>query len=64
MTSKFGIKVMLSKDDWVWVTKQDLGTLAPIVYDTYQEAEKFAASWRLSGKEAFVKVVEYSDEIV
>lgn len=64
MTSKFGIKVMLSKDDWVWVTKQDLGTLAPIVYDTYQEAEQFAASWRLSGKEAFVKVVEYPDEIV
>jgi len=65
MTPKFGIKVMLAKDDWIWVIKKDdsaMFGISPILYDSKEEAEKFAKEWRVSGKEAFVKVVEYGEQ--
>lgn len=63
---KYAIKVMLSKDDWVYVT-QDHGfcdwNLKPKLFSTIDEAEAFANSWRQKGKEEFVKVVEYKVDL-
>jgi hypothetical protein len=64
MTPKYGIKVMIAKDDWIWVIEQNDSApfgISPILYNSLEEAEKAANFWRLSGKESFVKVVEYGD---
>ena len=51
---KYAIKVMLSKDDWIYVTV-DKGfcdwDLQPKLFDTLEEAEAFADSWRQKGKD-------------
>lgn len=62
---KYAIKVRLSVGDWIYVTNID-GNLweepEPILFETEEDAEKFAHSWRQKGKESFVKVVEYYKE--
>ena len=59
MSRKYGIKIMMSVDDYVWVTK-DHGrcdfTLVPQLYNTFAEAKAAAKKW---GKLA--KVEPYSE---
>lgn len=59
---KYAIKVMLSKDDWIYVTVNKGycdWDLQPKLFDTLEEAEAFADSWRQKGKEQYIRVVEY-----
>ena len=55
---------MLSKDDWIYVTKPDgnMFEVKPVLFNSRQEAEEFAQTWRIAGKEAFVKVVRYREK--
>lgn len=50
------------KDDWIYLT-EDTGkcdwNLKPMLFDSEDEAEAFASSWRLAGSQKNVKVVEY-----
>lgn len=65
MKTKYGIKVMLAKDDWIWVTEKDDSSmfgLRPMLYKSREEAEKFADEWRIKGREAYVKVTRYRGE--
>lgn len=64
MMTKYAIKVMLSKDDWIYVTKPDgnMFEVKPVLFNSRQEAEEFAQTWRIAGKEAFVKVVRYREK--
>lgn len=62
---KHAVMVCLDgKDDWIYVT-EDTGKcdfdLQPVLFDTEDEADSFAAAWRLAGAEKNVKVVEYND---
>lgn len=62
---KYAVKVMLAADDWIFVTKDTRGKcwdLVPETFNTVQEAEQFANSWRRKGKSSNVKVVEYNDD--
>jgi hypothetical protein len=52
----FAVKVLVD-DTWLYVTKTDQPD--PILFDTEDEAEDFASTWRLSGAEGNVKVVNY-----
>jgi hypothetical protein len=59
---KYAVKIMLAADDWIYITKDTRGKcwdLVPETFDTVEEAEEFASTWRRVGKERFVKVVEY-----
>lgn len=62
--TKYAIKIMLATDDWIYVTK-DKGycdwDMEPMLFETYEEADNFANTWRKVGKEQFVKVVEYDE---
>lgn len=53
---------MLATDDWIYVIK-DKGycdwNMEPMLFETYEEADSFANTWRKAGKEQLVKVVEY-----
>lgn len=61
MKTKYAIKVMLSKDDWIYVTEPDrtMFEVRPMLFKTRDAAEDFADSWRQKGKEAYIKVVRY-----
>jgi hypothetical protein len=55
----FAVKVLVD-DTWLYVTKMDqLDQPDPILFDTEDEAEDFASTWRLAGAEGNVKVVYY-----
>ena len=48
MKTQYAIKIMLSKDDWVYLTEQDETTmfgLRPVLFKTRQEAEQHAEQW-------------------
>lgn len=63
---KYAIKVMLSIDDWIYVTEDHRfcdWNLKLKLFNTLNEAEAFADSWRQKGKEEFVKVVEYEVDL-
>lgn len=56
MKTKYAIKVMLSKDDWIYVTKPgDVNPfeVSPVLFNTRQEAEEHAKIWGI------YKIVEY-----
>ena len=58
MKTKYAIKIMLSADDWIYVTKPE-GTMfevRPILFNSRQEAEVHAAIWGVS------KVVRYREK--
>lgn len=64
MGSEYAIKVMLSVDDWIYVTEDsrgDLNNINPVLFKSKEDAENFANTWRLKGKEAYVKVVRYKE---
>ena len=73
MSKKYGIKVMIAADDWVWVTKDQLeakttresigfAMLYPVLFESFWEAEEAAQIWRKEGdtSDQYVKVVEYN----
>jgi hypothetical protein len=56
--SKYAVKVMLSKDDWIYVTEPD-GTMfevRPILFNTRELAEEHARIW---GNEDVARVVRW-----
>lgn len=58
MMSKYAVKVMLSKDDWIYVTEPD-GTMfevRPILFNTRELAEEHARIW---GNEDVARVVRW-----
>ena len=58
MTTKYAVKVMLSKDDWIYVTEPD-GTMfevRPILFNTRELAEEHAAIW---GNKDVARVVRW-----
>jgi len=60
---KYAVMVCLDgKDDWLYIT-EDTGKcdfdLQPVLFDTEDEADSFAAAWRLAGAEKSIKVTEY-----
>jgi hypothetical protein len=61
----YAVKIMLSKDDWIFVTKDTGGNcwdLTPETFDDKKDAERFAGLWRKNYKDSrCVKVVEYDD---
>lgn len=63
---KYAIKVLLSKEenDWIYVT-EDTGrcdwNIVPKLFDDFETANYFADTWRIKGKENFVKVVKYDE---
>ena len=60
---KYAVKIMLSADDWIYIThdtSRNCWDLTPVTFDDRKDAERFAETWRLtSGDTRFVKVVEY-----
>jgi hypothetical protein len=64
---KYAVKIMLSADDWIYVTEDNGGNcwdLTPVLFDDIQEAERFAEIWRKKYKDnRYVKVVEYEREL-
>jgi len=50
MKTKYAIKVMLSADDWIYVTEPEgsMFELKPILFNSRQEAEEHAAMWGVS----------------
>lgn len=65
MKTRYAIKLELAVDDWIYVTEKDDSTmfgLRPMLFKTRDEAEEYAQTWRIEGKEALVKVVRYRKE--
>ena len=59
---KWAIKIMLAADDWIYVTESD-GTMfevRPVLFDSFEDADKAATIWRIKGKEACVQVVNFN----
>lgn len=60
MKTKYAVKVMLSKDDWIYITEPE-GTMfevRPILFNTRELAEEHAKIW---GKDAS-KVVRWREK--
>ena len=60
---KYAVKIMLSADDWIYVTedtRDNCWDLVPVVFNDKKEADKFAKTWhhKYNGTR-FVKVVSY-----
>lgn len=61
MKTKYAVKVMLSKDDWIYVTEPD-GTMfevRPVLFNSRQQAEEHADIW---GNKKVAKVVRYREK--
>lgn len=59
MKTKYAIKVMLSKDEWIYVTEPKENTMwevTPLLFNSRQVAEEHARIWGVS------KVVRYRKE--
>lgn len=59
--TKYAIKVRMSATDWLYITEGNGVDLRIMFFEDYEEAESFADSWRLSGSEGNVTVVEYDE---
>jgi hypothetical protein len=60
---KYAIQIQLAVDDWIYVTEPD-GTMfevRPVLFDSFEDADKAATIWRIKGKEACVQVVKYDN---
>lgn len=59
----YAVKIRLSEDDWIFVTKDTGGNcwdLQPETFNDRKDAERFAELWRKKYKDnRYVKVVEY-----
>ena len=59
---KYAIQIWF-EDDWMYVTTgSHSNDLKPMLFDNSIDAEDLAGSWRLTGKEEYVKVVPYESE--
>lgn len=59
---KYAIQVMFD-GAWMYVTEQDNeGNLQAKTYPSAEWAEEIAESWRLTGKESYVRVVTYEED--
>ena len=60
MKTKYAVKVMLSKDDWIYVTEPDgrMFEVRPMLFNTRELAEEHAKIW---GKDAS-KVVRWRNK--
>lgn len=60
---KYAVKIMLSKDDWIFVTEDtsdNCRDLVPYTFVEKSDAESFAEIWRKKYRDnRFVKVVKY-----
>lgn len=59
MKTKYAIKVMLSKDDWIYLTEPSESTMfevKPVLFNSRQEAEEHAKIWGVH------KVVRYREQ--
>ena len=61
MNKKYAIKIMLSADDWIYLTHPDTScyNLAPALFDTKAEAEEAMQMFRQQRRTPYVKVVEF-----
>jgi len=60
MKKRYAIKVMLSADDWIYITEDNGGNcwdLVPLLFKTKKEAMEHAKIW----SSRHTKVVEYDD---
>ena len=58
---KYAIKLMLAKDDWIYLT-EDTGRcnlLVPVLYDSANKANKASKIWSKQ-RGGTVKVIEYN----
>jgi len=60
MKTKYAIKIYLSRDDWIYITKSrgSMFELEPMLYESRKEAELATSNW---GKKC-TKVVRYRKE--
>ena len=59
MKNKYAIKVMIAKDDWIYVTVQgetDKWDVSPLLFNSRQVAEEHARIW---GNEDVARVVRW-----
>ena len=59
MKTKYAVKVMLSKDDWIYVTQPGesiMWEVTPMLFTSRQEAEEHARIW---GNEDVARVVRW-----
>lgn len=57
--TKYAIKVMIAKDDWLYVTEGDAFNTQPVLFNNLDEARQHRKIW---GTEEVAKVVEYDQE--
>ena len=63
---KYAIKVMLSQNDWIYITEDTGGCsfdLQPVLFDDQLSAQDYADNWRIPGREGNVIVVPYLPDI-
>ena len=61
MKTKYAIKLMLSADDWIYVTEDKeapMFHIHPMLFDSRQAAEKHAEIWN----KRFTKVVRWREK--
>jgi len=61
MKTKYAIKLMLSADDWIYVTEDTeapMFHIHPVLFDSRQAAEKHAEIWN----KRFTKVVRWREK--
>jgi len=58
---KYAVQVRFGhEDDWLYVTRSTVDhDVEVVLYDSSEAAEEVAESWRLTGKEHYVKVVTF-----
>ena len=62
MMSKYAVKVMLSKDDWIYVThpgESNMWEVTPMLFNTRELAEEHARIW---GNEDVARVVRWRNK--
>jgi len=62
MKTKYAVKVMLSKDDWIYVTQPGESTMwevRPMLFNTRELAEEHARIW---GNEDVARVVRWRNK--
>ena len=64
MEKKYAIKLHSLDGDFIWITEDTnhCMDLRVQLFDTKEDADKFADTWRIRGKKDMTKVVEYVAE--
>lgn len=59
---KYALKLKLGEGDWIYVTDETSSNcwdLQPMLFESYEQADRHAQTWRITGKETNVQIVEY-----